>query len=166
METFQSLLDELDPGLPADREGSSPLALSQPESSVTQVIPRRRSAQADERNRILQTLETELLEESISVSRDTLRFREIAPDAEGPPQEWIDECGEEKAAERFRVAQAGWMTRKNAPVGVQIAMQLTLGIMKSRATKDKAPQTLNVQVVQLTAPIPVFPELELESGET
>lgn len=132
---------------------------------MTQVIRKPKRMTEAERNAYLRGLETELLEDSLSVSRDTLRFREIDPGATEPPADWIEEVGLERATERFRCAQAGWMTRKDAPVGVQIAMQLGVGILKSRAQKDVGAKTLNVQVVQVTAPLPKFPELVLEAGE-
>lgn len=147
--------------------GSSPLAQSQPESPVTQVISKRQKSE-EERLKAIRGLENELLEECVSVSRDTLRAKEIDINAEGPPDEWIAEMGLERATEAFRCAQAGWSTKKNAPIFVQIAASLGVGIMKSRATEKTGTRVLNATFVQFPVnaqPATPYPVLDLPKEE-
>jgi hypothetical protein len=147
--------------------GSSPLAQSQPESPVTQVISKPKRSE-DERMKAIRGLENELLEECISVSRDALRAKEIDPTAEAPPQEWIDEMGLERASEAFRCAKAGWDTKKNAPIFVQIAASLGVGIMKSRATEKTGSRTINATIVQFPVnqpPEKPYPVIDLPPEE-
>ncbi len=146
----------------------------------TQVInrPKRREISVEEkRERVLKNLESDLLRQSMEVVSDTMRFREVAPPLVDPesgetlwvdndlPAEWVRELGEEKARERLRVARAGWMDKKTAPIGVQVAQVLAVGIIRSRATEKAGPRTLNVQVVQMSAPLPTFPELDLTGSD-
>ncbi len=113
-------------------------------------------------------LENELLEECIVVSRDTLRAKEIDISAEGPPDEWIQEMGLERASEAFRCAQAGWSTKQKAPIFLQIAAALGVGIMKSRATEKTGSRTINATIVQFpanTPPLNPYPVLDLPPEE-
>lgn len=114
----------------------------------------------------LATMQDELLERSLSVVDASMRFAEIEPDTKEPPQEWIDELGGnvEKARRRLRVARAAWMSTSEAPVGIKVASAVAVGIIKAKATEKAQPRTLNIQVVQMTAPMPTFPEQDLEIG--
>ncbi len=135
------------------------------------------------REQTMKSLEAELFLESMQVVTESLKFREIdAPlkDENGneyfaqnqPPAHWVEELeerfpgrGVEMAEQRLRCAQAGWMSKKNSPVAVQVAQAVAIGISRSRASEKAGPRTLNVQVVQMSAPLPQFPELLLSSGE-
>lgn len=180
METeLAELFSELDRGSAVVDESlvsSSPA----PFPPQTQVInrPKRREISVEEkRERVLKNLESDLLRQSMEVVSDTMRFREVAPptvdpesgatlwDDDSVPEEWVRELGQEKAEERLRVARAGWMDKKTAPIGVQVAQVLAVGIIRSRATEKAGPRTLNVQVVQMSAPLPQFPELDLTGSE-
>lgn len=147
--------------------GTSPPAQSQTESLAAQVIGARpKRGTLEERQAALRGLETELLEECIVVSRDTLRFREISEEQDMPPQEWVDEVGLDAAMERFRCAKSGWMSRKNAPIAVQLAVQLGVGIIKSRATEKMGSKTINAVVVQFPAAPNKYQQLVLAEGES
>lgn len=147
--------------------GSSPLAQSQPESPVTQVISKPKRSE-EERMKAIRGLENELLEECISVSRDALRAKEIDPTSEGPPDAWIEEMGLERATEAFRCAQSGWSTKQKAPIFLQIAASLGVGIMKSRATEKTGARTINATIVQFPGAVPPavpYPVLDLPPEE-
>lgn len=135
---------------------------------MTQVItkPKRKKSADDERNHALKALESELLEECLVVSRDMMRFREIQPDQAEPPEEWVREVGYEKAMERLRCALAGHDNRKNAPIAVQLAVQLGVGIMKSRASEKSGSITLNAMLVGFpAAAAPTFAIVDIPADE-
>lgn len=120
----------------------------------------------------LKTIEADLFQQAMAVTLDSLRAPQIDPTAEEPPQEWVDELeylspgrGYELAMERFRTARAAYMSKKDSPVYIQVAQAIAVGISRSRAQLSAGPKTLNVQVVQMSAPLPEFPELLLTQGE-
>ncbi len=155
-------------------------------SSPAQVVPRGKKRELtveQRRERTLQNLEAEIFQESMQIVLESFKFREIdAPlkDENGnayfadpdPPRHWVEELeakhpghGLELAQQRLRCAQAGHMSKKDSPVAVQVAQAIAIGISRSRASLNAGPKTLNVQVVQMAAPLPDFPELRLTAGE-
>ena len=112
----------------------------------------------------LQRLEDDLLERAMNIVDGSMAFSEIDPADEQPPKEWIAEFGEEGARRRMRVARASWMNAKEAPVGIKVAAQVAVGIMRANAQKNTGPKVLNIAVVQMTAPLPQFEEREIEVG--
>lgn len=128
---------------------------------VVPASPVQRSAR-ENRDEYFRSVEDELLTETIAVVRDTLRFREIDPDEEGIPDEWVKEAGLIEATKRKRVASAAWMSAKEAPVGIAVAKSVMIGITRARATEKSGPRSLNVQTVYMTAPMPTFEEKEVE----
>lgn len=169
METgLTELFEELDQG-PAARVvslvSSSPAPDAQPAQVIKKPLAERRRQEklekAKQRERSLRAIESEMLEKSIQISMDCMRFAEVEPDSDEPPGSWVRELGYDKAMERLKLAKSGWMNKKEAPIGVQIAQVIAVGIIRSRATEKAGPRTLNVQMVQMSAPLPTFPELEL-----
>lgn len=100
--------------------------------------------------------------DSAQVLEDALAARELDVDADGPPEEWIRDLGEKEAKRRFRMAQAGWLNAKEAPVVIKVAKELLVGISKAMAADNSGPKVLNLQVVNMpqTANLPEFPEIE------
>lgn len=138
---------------------------------LAQVVPRNTSVE-EKRYKALKTIEEELFESSMIIMRDSNRFVEIDAGQTEPPQQWVNELegdfpgrGLEMAMRRLRAANAGWMTKKDAPVAVQVAAALVVGIGRSRSAEKAGPRTLNVQLVQVSAPLPSFPSLRLQAGE-
>lgn len=179
METKVSdLFAELDRG-PAAAESvvvsSSSKAEASPHAALppVQVVKRKREQSVEQRREAtLKTIEADLLRNSMEVVGDSLRFREIDPGQIDPPSEWVEELesahpgkGLELANQRLRCANAGWMNKKDSPVAVQVAQALAIGIIRSRSAEKSGPRTLNVQVVQMSAPLPDFPRLRLEKSE-
>lgn len=113
---------------------------------------------------LIKSIEDELLLEVSTIVRDAMCFRDIEPNAEFAPAEWyqsmVDKIGDgpakDEAAKRFRMAKAAWMNSKEAPVGLKLAQNTMIGIIKARATEDQAPRPLNVavQIVQAPAQLP------------
>lgn len=138
---------------------------------LAQVVPRKASIE-EKRYKALKHIEEELFEESMVVMRDAIRFVEIDAGQTEPPEQWVLALEEEfpgrgleMAMRRLRAANAGWMTKKDAPIAVQVASALVVGIGRSRSAEKAGPRTLNVQLVQVSAPLPSFPSLRLQAGE-
>ena len=110
----------------------------------------------------LQRMEEDILERSLEVVQASMHWQDIEPDAEEPPQAWVDELGREGAQKRFRVARAAWQSAKTAPVGLSLAKATALGITKVRAMTKMATPTLNVNFVNFQAP----PELQVVDVES
>ena len=171
METkVDDLFSELDRGLAATEvvvSSNSHAETVHPTvaSSPTQVVSKKKLSVEQQREQTLRSLEADLFLESMQIVADSFKFREIEPNQKEPPEEWVQELGYKKAKERLHSAQAGWMSKKDSPVAVQVAQAVVIGISRSRATEKSGPKTLNVQVVQMSAPLPQFPELLLSSGE-
>lgn len=110
----------------------------------------------------IRAVEDEIHRESASVLRDALAFVEIDPAWEEPPQEWLEKYGQLEAEKRFRAAKYALMNAKEAPVGLKLAKDTFVGMAKARATEKGGPKTLNMTFVQMTRPLPVYKELEVE----
>jgi hypothetical protein len=89
----------------------------------------------------LESLELELLEQALYVVRGAMRFGEIEPDSDTPPQPWIDRFGAEEAERRLRYARAGHASN---PAGLRVALTLVQSILKSQSAKVEDHNPLNV----------------------
>ena len=129
-----------------------------------EIVPARPSGitRAELKEIELRGIEDDILCETSAIIRDVTRFRDIDPDSEAPPPEWIAEHGADEAKKRFRLAKVGWSPKKDAPVGIEVARSVMVGIVKARATEKKGPSTLNVAFVKMTSPFPQFLEMEVE----
>ena len=116
----------------------------------------------------LKRLENQIYEECnaviLSVVKDTF---EIDPEDKELPAAWLAdvEAGVltlEEAQKRKRIAQYALMSPKNAPVALQIAAKVLSGMHKARSAEGNVHRSLNVTVVQMTAPMPVFEEKEID----
>jgi len=132
-------------------------------AQLAKILPKK-DALALQQDR-LQELQDQLLERSLSIVDSSMRFADIDPTTTEPPQAWIDELGMDGAKVRLRVAQSAWAAAKDAPVGIKVASSVLVGILKAKATEKQGPRTLNVAVVHMTAPMPQFPEQEIEVGK-
>ena len=108
----------------------------------------------------VKAIENELLDESMGILRDTMRFQDIEPDTEAPPDEWVKEMGAKQAMRSFRVAKSGWESAKNAPVAIKCAQALAVGILKNRSLEKAAP-VLNAVVQINIGQQYVYPEKEV-----
>lgn len=106
----------------------------------------------------------ELLEESQSILRDSQAFADLTEEmlqSGSPPQEWVDELGEKRAAKRFRIAKYALMTKKDCPVGLEMARALAVGILSSKAREKGGDKHLHVNYVNVPAP-PQYETMTLE----
>lgn len=113
---------------------------------------------------IIRSIENELHMITAEVVHGVLSFADLDPEnlPTDPPQEWVEQMGLARARKRFTLAKAGWMNAKEAPIAIKVATQTFAGIVKARATERVAPRALNIQIVEMSAPVPLFPELEVE----
>lgn len=113
----------------------------------------------------LREVEDEILQTHLTVIRDLGYFRDIDPSLPPEaireiPSSWVEELGSEgEAAKRMRVAMAGWLPPKDAPMAIGISKSIVLGILKARAKEAQGPRTLNVAFVKFVAPAQQFEEI-------
>lgn len=112
----------------------------------------------------LKELEAEVLEDSLKVVSAALAFPDaIGEDGslvEAPPEEWVEQYGEDGARRRFVIARAAAMSGREAPVGLKLAQQMAVGSMAALERAKVGSVTFNMQFVKMVAP-PVFEELEV-----
>jgi hypothetical protein len=117
----------------------------------------------------LKKVENDLFKESLAVVHSSISHT-FDLDPENPndlPAEWLEELEkglvtEMELGKRKRIAQAAMLSPKEAPVALQIAAKVLSGMQKARAAGDQGSKTLNVNVVTINAPMPVFEEKEIE----
>lgn len=115
----------------------------------------------------LRSIEDRLLDESISILSDVQKFSDIEPGTSEPPAEWIEEVGERRARRRLRLANAGWMSSKEAPIGIKVSQDVASSIMKLKSQRMVG-STLNVTVERavIVQAEPVrYPEIEVDADE-
>lgn len=120
---------------------------------------------AEQRLNEIRSIEDGIHVSALQIIDDTMHAPKIEEDAEGPSEEEIAKYGKERAGERFRTARYGLMNAKEAPVFIKVATQIAAGITKARATEKQAPRSLNVAFVQMSAPLPEFPEVIVERNK-
>ena len=103
-----------------------------------------------------------LLRESERILEDGLAFSQLDRGAEGPPDEWVKQLGPERAAVKFRLAMAAWMSRADAPVGLHIAQEFVKADAKVRAALNAPPVQMNVAIVMNLNAGPVYEEIEVD----
>ena len=117
----------------------------------------------------LKKVENDLFKESLAVVHSSISHT-FDLDPENPndlPAEWLQELEdklvtEQELMKRKHIAQAAMLSPKEAPVALQIAAKVLSGMQKARAAGDHGNKTLNVNVVTINAPMPVFEEKEIE----
>lgn len=159
---LEELLQDLSGPAAVDAEvvSSKPTSLvAPPAQAATRHVEERRE-------RSIRSLESDLLEKSLTVAMDSMRAFEISPDQEEPPEAWVKELGVKGAVERLRTAKMSLLSKKEAPVAIDVAKTVAMGIIRARSVEKTGPKVLNVQFVNLpTAVLPKIPELDL-TGET
>lgn len=86
---------------------------------------------------------------SLSTVDDMTYWADIEPDAEQPPQEWIDELGLAGARRRLRVARGAMMSLKDAPIGLSAAKSIVSSLAKARAVRDVGRGGLQLNVMAI-----------------
>lgn len=141
--------------------------LQQPDLSPLSTPSSDYAAYALEKQNRLKNMEDAILAKSMRILESSLDFPDIDEDTVDVPQEWIDEAGgDEKIAKaRFRVAKGSWKSTADQPAGIKTAAQIMTGIIRARSTERQGPRVLNVQVVNLSGPLPVFDTIDVEPNE-
>jgi hypothetical protein len=111
-------------------------------------------------------LRDELLQESMGVMRDAMRFRDIdehlPKEADPNYQRLEDELGQLDAERAYRVAKSAWRTNSEAPAALKLATAIAIGILKANAQEKGAAPALNIgKVIINAAAIPQFEEREV-----
>ena len=120
----------------ASRKSSKAVAISREESDFDRI----------------RAIENGLHEKAASILGHALRAPEINPGQTEIPAQWLQEMTQEEAERALRIANAAWASQKEAAA------------MKARAHENQGPRTLNATIVQMSAPMPVFPE-RIVSGD-
>jgi hypothetical protein len=100
-------------------------------------------------------LEANLLETSLCQMTDALAWNEYT--MEELSDEQIELC-DEAEAKRRRTAKAANMPAGSAPVGLKLASQFIVGVMKARATSATS-ATASAPTVVINLPAPVSKEI-------
>lgn len=142
---------------------------SSPPDHASVLVERKKPAalKRQEQEELLGSLKERLYQESMTVITDTLRFRDIDPEAKTPDDDpafhaMCDELGREEARKAYRVARMGWVGAKEQPSGVKVASAMVIGILKANAAEKGGARTLNIGRVILSTPDMVFEERDVE----
>jgi hypothetical protein len=113
----------------------------------------------------LEQLEEQLYRQSLGVCDSLMRFAEVDPAGpQEPPQIWVDEMGQERAQMAHKIAQAGWMSQKDAPMALHVAPKLALGICAVRAKVQDDVSPVTVNIVNMPSAEHSYKKLELTNG--
>lgn len=102
----------------------------------------------------IREVEDRLLSKSLQQIERALDWDSLNGDEREPPPGWTPE--------QFRVARAAMMSAKDAPVGLKMAQNIAIGIVKARATEKAAPRNLNIQIANMDFKLPDFPKLKVD----
>jgi hypothetical protein len=111
----------------------------------------------------LQSVEDQVLADSISIVQSCLNFADMGFDSEGHeeiPEEWNDLPLREKE-KRIRLAKATWLPSNEVPYGIKLAYDAMIGIIKARAAKESGTRVLNIENATFPAPSPLVQDLEV-----
>lgn len=115
----------------------------------------------------LQALQNEIFEDSVSKLRMLMHFDEW-PAGDSEKQEalklsWVmNGMKPEEADRRANLLNAAWMSKRDAPVALDILRSVYVSEVKARSLENSAPKQMNVQVVALSAPIPAFRRVRVD----
>lgn len=140
----------------------SPDLISPEDAAKISVIERGGSGLARVPQAAEELIEEQIFDQSCQVVSAAMAFADLEPSAIAPPTEWIEIYGEQEAWRRFRIAMASWMSKKDAPMGISVAMQIHTGITTARARRgETGGRVLNVGVINITLPQRQYEEQEI-----
>jgi hypothetical protein len=90
-----------------------------------------------ERMARIEELEFRVYERASQVVQAALRFHEVTPTQTEPPQQWVDEFGQEGANQLLGVAKAAWLPQSLAPAALKIAVSCTIGIRRGQQRNER-----------------------------
>jgi hypothetical protein len=107
-------------------------------------------------------IEEQIFDQSCRVVSAAMAFADIDPGQPEPPPEWVEIYGPEEAKRRLRIASSAWLSKKDAPMGISVAMQIHTGITTARARRgETGGRVLNVGVLNLALPGRSYDEQEI-----
>lgn len=133
------------------------------ESSAA-LAPRPVVSLAEHREKDIEKVTDALLTESQSILLDSMGFADLTDQnlaKNEPPQQWIIDLGRLKAQRKLRLAKMALLPKREAPVGLEQARALAVGIIASKAREKGGTKILNVAFVNVPAP-PEYPVVTLE----
>ncbi len=147
--------------------------LHTPPNTTLVAPPKRSLTRLEVRQVALRETEDEILEQSMAVVEGAMGMLEVDPsvvDEDGNvamPKVWVDkvksgEMSKHEAQKRLRAAIYALQPGKDAPVGLKIALDIFTGIAKARAVEKGGPKSLNMVMVQMTAPMPIFDSMDVD----
>lgn len=121
-----------------------------------EIVPAKQSSLAR-----LDEIQDAVKQESFEVVSAVVSFAEIDPYATAPPESWVKQLGFARALKRFRLAQAGWLGAKEAPIGIKVAASIAGNVLKAQVGDgDRRP--LNMTFVKVTNALPQYDAIEVE----
>lgn len=150
-----------------EAQGPLPLAFQAPDFSPLSTPSNKYAAYALEKANRIKGFEDQILEKSMRILSHSMDFCEIDDTEINIPPEWIAEAnGDMKIAKaRFRVAKGSQKATAEQPGGIKTAVQTAMGIIRARSTEKQGPRVLNIGVVNISSPLPVFPVMDVEADE-
>lgn len=143
----------------------APVEYTQPIEVLTDPdYPNRELTKREAQTLQLQKAENNLFAQSLSIMQGALSFCDIKPGQTETPQEWIDLYGKEEADRRFLAASYSMMNKKDAPMGLTLALSAATTIIKARATEKAAPKSLNLTMVKMVAPAQPYDVIDIEDN--
>ena len=118
---------------------------------------------SDERDplALMREVRQELMVESMDVLANTMKFSEVDPDQEEPPDEWVQQLGLVRAKRALTIAKSAYKSSKDAPIALRLAADVFLGLTKAEALEKSGSKQLNVQVVQVATKSVDYPAMEV-----
>ncbi len=104
----------------------------------------------------IEELEAEVFETAGQIVGALFDFQQVRHDQTEPPPSWVEQYGVEGAKSRLAVARAGWLPPSQAPVAVNHAVKMMIGVNRGRNYRMKLTQN-NINV-KLNLPAPTSRE--------
>lgn len=116
----------------------------------------------------IKQFEDEILEDALGVVSAAISFGDITGpehDEDDIPQRWLDRCdgNREEAAKRMRIAKSAWLPKNVSPTALDMSTKISSSIIKARSVEKGGPRVLNISFVNLSAPIPTFDVIDVDS---
>lgn len=110
----------------------------------------------------LRNVEDKVLGKALTIVQDALHFADLDMGDSKIPDAWVDEVGIDGAERRHRAATWSQLNAKEAPVGLKMAKEVLVGIVKARATEKAEPKRLNIAITKIDFQLPAFPSVAVD----
>lgn len=134
--------------------------LPPPEEPKVEIV--RRPSPLEKRQEQLSSIRDDLFKKVTDIVDPMLQFAEFDPERPDVVPLCWRHFPEEEQKRRMRVARAAWQTKKEAPVALEHAAKIYLGIVRAQATEKAAPRSLNIAFVKVLSQPKNYDELEVE----